>query len=313
MIFVQGWPGPRGEGVPDVFNPRLVMATTFGDYLADTYAQHFADRRPEYAAYLRGGATLILQRIANTTALYHDAEHTMMVTLVGQEIIRGRLLSEAVTPEDWLHFMMALLVHDIGFVRGVCRGDGENEVVINGAGETVRLGDGASDAMLAPYHVDRARLYVQERFGKSDIIDADRIVRAVELTRFPVPSGPSYQETDTEPALVRAADLIGQLGDPFYLRKIRALYHEFEETGAARELGYASPLDLERKYPEFFWTQVRPVIGKALEHLDRTVEGKHWIAQLYNQVLQVDHQTLLHESPEEGLAPPNRRAGPAAL
>ncbi|MEM7528956.1 MAG: metal-dependent phosphohydrolase [Pseudomonadota bacterium] len=278
-----------------MFNPRLVLATTFGDHLADTYAQHFAGRRPEYAAYLRGGATLILQRIANTTALYHDAEHTMMVTLVGQEIIRGRLLSEALTPEDWLHYIVALLVHDIGFVRGICKGDGDGRVVINRDGDTVAIPESASDAVLAPYHVDRAHIYIQERFGDSEIIDADRVSRAVDFTRFPVPQDPIYRATDTEPALVRAADLIGQLGDPFYLRKIRSLYHEFEETGAARQLGYSSPSDLERKYPEFFWTQVRPVIGTALEHLDQTVEGKHWIAQLYNQVFQVDHQALLAE------------------
>ena len=34
--------------------------------------------------------------------------------------------------------------------------------------------------------------------------------------------------------LVRAADLIGQLGDPHYLRKANALYYEFEEIGMNR-------------------------------------------------------------------------------
>ena len=33
---------------------------------------------------------------------------------------------------------------------------------------------------------------------------------------------------------MRAADLIGQLGDPHYLRKANALYHEFEEVGMNR-------------------------------------------------------------------------------
>ena len=44
-----------------------------------------------------------------------------MVTLVGTEILRGRDLIEPVTAEDWLHFNVALLLHDIGFVRGARR------------------------------------------------------------------------------------------------------------------------------------------------------------------------------------------------
>ena len=39
---------------------------------------------------------------------------------------------------------------------------------------------------------------------------------------------------------MRAADLIGQLGDPHYLRKANALYYEFEEVGMNKQLGYAS-------------------------------------------------------------------------
>lgn len=33
------------------------------------------------------------------------------------------------------------------------------------------------------------------------------------------------------PGLVQAADLIGQLSDPRYLKKISALFYEFQETG----------------------------------------------------------------------------------
>jgi len=47
------------------------------------------------------------------------------------------------------------------------------------------------------------------------------------------------------------ADLIGQLGDPHYLRKANALYHEFEEVGMNKQLGYASPADLTALYPQF--------------------------------------------------------------
>ena len=115
-----------------MLNPTTILADRFGEYLSQQFLQHFADRCPEYAAFLGGAARLVLERLGNTDALYHDVEHTMMVTLVGQQIIRGRLLSEALTPEDWLHYTTALLVHDIGYVRGVCKGDGIKDVVIDG-------------------------------------------------------------------------------------------------------------------------------------------------------------------------------------
>ena len=71
-------------------------------------------------------AQLALENIATSDAAYHDVNHTIMVTLVGQEILRGRHISVGgVTPRDWLHFIISLLCHDIGYVRGIRRGDGE--------------------------------------------------------------------------------------------------------------------------------------------------------------------------------------------
>ena len=271
-----------------MFNPTAVVASAFADHLADLYLQYFSDRKAEYASFIGGAARLVLERLGNSDALYHDAEHTMMVTLVGQQIIRGQLISHAMKPEDWLHYTIALLIHDIGYVRGICAGDGNDAVVINDAGETVTPARGASDASLAPYHVDRAIIYARERFAASQYIDEERLARAIEFTRFPVPQDPHFAVTDTEPALVRAADLIGQMGDPFYHRKINGLYQEFVETGMARQLGYESPMDLVEKYPEFFWSQVQPYIGTALRYLEQTIEGKQWVAQLYNHVFQAE-------------------------
>src|SRR3712207_7543267 len=67
----------------------------------------------------------------------------------------------------------------------------------------------------------------------------------------------SYAETDTEAGLLRAADLIGQLADPFYPRKLNALFHELEEIGCNKRLGYASPADVADLYPRFFWSKDR--------------------------------------------------------
>ena len=185
-----------------MLNPISIMAEQLGDYLSHLYLQYFSHRRPEFASYLGGAARLVLERIGNSTALYHNIEHTMMVTLAGQQIIRGRLLSEKVLPEDWLHYTCALLVHDIGFVRGVCEGDGDGTVVINEQGDTYTPPRGASDAVLAPYHIDRAKIYARERFGPSQMVDEERIIRSIEMTRFPAPAGEFYSETTSEAALV---------------------------------------------------------------------------------------------------------------
>ena len=273
-----------------MFNPTAVVAASFGDHLAETYLQYFSGRKAGYASYINGCARLTLERLGNSDALYHNAEHTMMVTLVGQQIIRGQLVTRALQAEDWLHFIVALLIHDIGYTRGICLGDTETEVVINQAGDKISPPRGASDAFLAPYHVDRGKLYARQRFADSDIIDEDRILAAIEYTRFPVPDDAAYRSTDSEPALVRAADLIGQIADPFYHRKIGGLYHEFVETGFAQQLGYETPMDLMEQFPQFFWQQVHPLIGPALGHLEQTMEGKQWVAQLYNHVFQVSHR-----------------------
>jgi len=90
--------------------------------------------------------------------------------------------------------------------------------------------------------------------------------------------------------LVRGADLIGQMADPHYHRKINALYYEFVEIGLARELNYHSPADLVEKYPDFFWSSVQPYIEPALKYLELTTEGKQWVASLYNNIFQVEHR-----------------------
>jgi hypothetical protein len=130
------------------------------------------------------------------------------------------------------------------------------------------------------------------------VADAERLARAIELTRFPVPTDEDHQETDTEAGLVRAADLIGQLADPFYLRKLNALFHEFGEIGVNAALGYSSPADIAESYPRFFWTRVEPFIGHALTCLALTVEGRQWTANLYCNVFEIEHRMIRNMGPQ---------------
>ncbi|EWY41926.1 metal-dependent phosphohydrolase [Skermanella stibiiresistens SB22] len=272
-----------------MFDLTTLTAEAFGQEICDVYRNTFGGREPHRADFLASAARLAVERIANSDALYHDVHHTIMVTLVGQDILRGRIISQRVTPVDWVHFLLALMTHDIGYVRGVVPGDTADTCVIDPQGNSIRLPRGSTDAFLAPYHVERSKMFVRARFGGDAEIDVERVTRGIELTRFPVPNDGDHDAVETEPGLVRAADLIGQLADPMYLRKISGLYYEFLETGVAERLGYRSPADLVDHYPEFFWTRIEPFVGAGLRYLELTSSGKNWIANLYSHVFSVEH------------------------
>src|SRR6516165_8395434 len=247
-----------------VLNPTTLLADALGRNLAETYSRIFGSREPQYAAVLDEAARSVIELIANSDALYHDCQHTALVALCLQDILRGRRITRIVSPEDWLHCMLAALNHDIGYVRGVCPGDTADRFVIDSAGNTVTPPRGASDAFLTPYHVERGKIFVRDRFAPVPYIDEERIANAIELTRFPVPDDDDHAATDTEAGFVRAGDLIGQLGDPLYPRKLNALFHEFAETGVHERLGYTSPADLVDHYPQFYWSKIERYIGDAL-------------------------------------------------
>src|SRR6188472_3655015 len=93
--------------------------------------------------------------------------------------------------------------------------------------------------------------------------------------------------------LLRAADLIGQLGDPHYLKKTNALYYEFEEIGLNKQLGYETPADLVDKYPQFYWNSISPHIQAAIRYLNVTSSGRQWIAGLYSNVFRAERELHL--------------------
>jgi hypothetical protein len=272
-----------------MLNPTSLLADALGRNLAETYRRIYGDREPHFATVLDEAARLVIERIASSDALYHDCQHTALVTLCVQDILRGRRLERMVAPSDWAHTILAALTHDIGYVRGVCAGDTSECFVIDADGNTVTPPRGASDAFLTPYHIERGKIAVRERFGPVPFIDEERIAEAIELTRFPVPDDADHAATDTEAALVRAGDLIGQLGDPLYPRKLNALYHEFAETGVNEKLGYRSPADMVDHYPQFYWSKIERHIGDALRYLQMTMEGKQWTAMLYSHIFAIEH------------------------
>ena len=275
-----------------MINPQKLTIEYFVEELMEMYQQNYGVTDPPYGEIARWLGRLALENIANSDMLYHNVEHTIMVTSVGQAMLQGKhLLEGGVSRRDWFHFTAALLCHDIGYVKGICRDD-EGDIVATGVDdETVTIPPGGTDAALTPYHLDRSQAFVRERFGQQLIrdIDAELIASFIERTRFPPPDDDRYKDTKGYPGLVRAADFIGQLGDPNYLKKIPALFYEFEEIGANTKLGYQTPGDMRRGYAKFYWNVITPYIRDALRYLRVTQEGKQWIANLHSHVFAVEH------------------------
>ncbi len=254
-------------------------------YLQTEYQQMYGGQHSEYVEPIPEVATLALETIARCDAPYHNLEHTIQVVLVGQEILYGKFLcNEPVLPSAWLNFIVSLLCHDIGYVKGVCQGDrpDQHRYVTGCNDETVTLSEQATGASLTPYHVDRGKIFIQEQFADHSLLDLDAIHLNIELTRFPVPKDDLHQDTIDFPGLTRAADLIGQLADPSYLPKLPSLFREFEETGSNQALGYKSPQDLRAGYPRFYWQGVSLYLQHGIRYLEMSQSGQAILANLYD-------------------------------
>jgi hypothetical protein len=271
--------------------PELA-AEALGSFLTTHMTRRFGSTHANLIEAIPSAARLALECIGNSDALYHNLEHTMLVTLVGYDIMKGRSLLTSTSASDFAHFIVACLFHDIGFVRGVLAGDSEGTCVVNADGGTVKLSRGASDASLMPHHVERSKLFVMDRFANSRLLDAARISRAIEFTRFPITADSDDQDNE-EGSLARAANLIGQLGDPHYLRKANALYYEFDEVGINKQLGYESPADLTDSYPQFYFNSVSAYLQTAIRYLNVTSSGRGWIASLYSNVFRAKRELML--------------------
>jgi len=266
-------------GVQMITIPELV-SQALGAFLTAETKGRFGSSHAGLTELLPFAAKLTLECIGNSDALYHDIEHSMLVTLAGHDILTGRTLLRPTTAGDYANFIVACLTHDIGYVRGVVQGDEDESYIADATGRTIRLPRGSSDAALAPYHVDRSKLFVLERLDAVEEVDATRIARAIEYTRFPYATSSNDDLVEEEGLLLRAADLIGQLGDPHYMRKSNALFYEFEEIGLNKKLGYETPADIVYMYPQFYWNNVAPQIQAAVRYLNVTSSGRQWTATL---------------------------------
>ena len=148
-------------------SPRAVAArhVRAGDRHVNPAASTADRETPDHGPrpVIRAMAQLAVERISSSDALYHDVHHTVLVTLVGQAILRGRIMVEEVTPGGLaaLHRRHPLPRHRLPARRSApatrtgatCRRGGQH-----GRGAARRLG-----RLPRPYHIERGKIFVRHR------------------------------------------------------------------------------------------------------------------------------------------------------
>ena len=255
----------------------------------------------EYKHIIADSVHASLNIISLSDAMYHDVEHTCLVTLCGQEIFCGKKIKDGnLNSKDWLHFTISLLFHDIGYVKNILPNDDGNHQIIDESGNHITLESGQTDASLTPYHVERGKMYINQRCWP-EYVDKKVLMDLISFTQFPQPERAQPEGEEEEKLfalanLVGSADLIGQLADPMYDEKIPRLYYEFKESGTSEKMGYKSSQDLRAGFPSFFINFVRPNIQDALNYLQITEEGRNWVAGLNYHVFSQSHKASIEKS-----------------
>ena len=80
--------------------PELA-ADALGSFLASDMKDRFGASYARLAEVVPFAARLALECIGNSDALYHNVEHTMLITLAGHDIYKGRALLMPSTPTDY--------------------------------------------------------------------------------------------------------------------------------------------------------------------------------------------------------------------
>jgi hypothetical protein len=86
--------------------PELA-AESLGSFLTSHMRRRFGSSQGALIEAIPSAARLALESIGNSDALYHNVEHTMLVTLVAYDIMKGRSLLRPTSADDYAHLIVA--------------------------------------------------------------------------------------------------------------------------------------------------------------------------------------------------------------
>ncbi len=147
-----------------------MAAKSLGKFLVKDFRQIFGSPHLEFAERLDAMARSTIECLGRSDALYHNLEHTMLRDhgwsrhSAGKNADRAYRTCRLRSP----HHRLSAARYRIHTRRSERRQ--KTDFVVDESGKTVTLPRGASDAALAPYHVDRSKIFVFERLGKSPTI-----------------------------------------------------------------------------------------------------------------------------------------------
>src|SRR4051812_40949129 len=128
----------REHSANDYFSGRALMMTfpelaadALEKFIASYMRRRFGSTQTRFVELVPAAARIALECIGNSDALYHNVEHTLLVTLAAHDILRGRALYPPLRADEYAHIITACLAHDIGYVRGVLKADDADGFVID--------------------------------------------------------------------------------------------------------------------------------------------------------------------------------------
>ena len=215
--------------ITDDFNPRLFKSA-------------FNDTVKVFSGKYKG------YRESNTS--YHDIDHTLSVTLTAARLMHGCMDEITLSPKDILTGLISALFHDIGLIQTSDDTEG------TGAKYTVGH-EQRSIAFMEAY-------LTKKRAAKKMIADSTIIIESTILSISPKDLTFRNDEICMLGKIIGSADLLGQVADRDYFKKLFSLYLEFEEAGVP---GYDSELDLIKKTEGFYTNVVKKRLVDDLDNV----------------------------------------------